>query len=163
MRLLPLVLLGTACAPAPYAGFEDDLTSRGGCGDLLFYARNAEDTIELTVRLEGVLAEATASGQDTSIVLPFPTPRATLLVRTGRQVGDATCDDVIENGGPEVLTTWVPVDGDGTVYIRPGATLDQARADLILSDIELKPEAGGPSVVLEDLAIMDVAVGWFAG
>lgn len=158
--LMPLV---AACgAPALDDGFETSLTERGGCADVVFYAVDAADETLLTVRADGLIE---AAGDATEpVVTPFdlPDPGITLTVEQGTRISDAICDDVIENGGPQVVETWTAVGGTAVVTVQPADGDDEPSADLSLSEVVFESSTGAEAV-LQELVIEDVVVGWFAG
>ncbi|HUF50844.1 MAG TPA: hypothetical protein VMN60_08430 [Longimicrobiales bacterium] len=61
-----------------------------------------DDELMLTFRAEGLVPEASAAGQETVTIFDLSTAAAQLVLEQGTRVSDATCDDVIENGGPQV-------------------------------------------------------------
>ncbi len=160
--LLPLLGL-TACTPTLEDGFGEDLTRRGGCADVMFYAVDEGDTILLSFYTQGVISAAYELGEETTSTYLLPEETIDLKVEVGQRVSDAVCDDVIENGGPMVRETWTPVSGTATLTVRPGDTLEASRADLVLEGVVFEPAEGGDPVSLGDLEILDVGVGWFPG
>lgn len=166
MRILALAaLVGTlaGCTPTLPADFGDELTSEGGCGDVYFYAFDADDTMLLEVMADGLIAAAQAAGEPTTTVYTLPDADLQVQVEVGSRISDAACDDLIENGGPQVAVVYAAVSGTATITVRPGDDLDGARADLQLTDVVFEPEGGGEAVTLESFEITDVSVGWYAG
>ena len=158
MRLVALTLLLAACAPTLESGFDAELTSRGGCADVKFYAVDDADTQMLSLWVEGLVDAATTAGETQTTVYDLPDPDVELIVEVGHRVSDATCDDVIENGGPSIDATFAATDGKATVTIVPGESTWEARGTLLLEDVTF--EGGG---TLESFEIADTSVGWLAG
>jgi hypothetical protein len=142
--------------------FTDELSTIGGCGDITLYAVDDDDELMLTFRAEGPVAEARAAGQETVTVLDLSTAAAHLVLERGKRVSDATCDDVIENGGPQVARSWAATAGTATVTIRPEPGRATATADLVLEDVVLQT-VGGDRVTFDRLDWTSILVGWYAG
>lgn len=161
---LTLIVLATSACGTDLLGpdFGQHLDHLGGCADVIFFAVDDHDEVMITFRADGLVAEAIAAGFETTTVFDFPSADAELFVEQGSRISDATCDDVIENNGPDVDRTWVAVSGRATVRIRPVAVSDSGRGDLILEDVVLAT-GGGDQVTLERLEWLDVSVGWFPG
>lgn len=156
-----LLALG-ACGTDPVGpGFESDLSHRGGCADVIFYAVDADDELMLSFHLLGAASAALAAEEETTTVRDLPDGSVELVLEQGTRVSDAMCDDVIEQGGPQVSRTWTATAGRATLRIRPDAH-GTARADLLLEDVVLEA-AGGDTVGLARLEWEDVGVGWFPG
>lgn len=162
--LVATVAVVAACSSSdPLApDFEQQLTHRGGCADVIFYAVDADDEVMLSFRTEGLVAEAEAAGEQVVTNFDLSTTAATLVAERGRRISDAMCDDVIENGGPQVERTWSAVGGRAIVTVRPGPNEFAARADLELEDVVLDDGDGG-RVVVEAMEWVDVSVGWLPG
>ena len=116
----------------------------------------------LTVTADGLVGDAFAAGVETTTSFELPDARIEVIVERGRKISDAICDDVIENGGPDVTTTWSATGGAATITIRPGDTLDAGRADLSLDGVMLEDE-GGHAITVDTLERVDISVGWLAG
>ena len=157
------VLLPAGCA-APLLGpdFEDDFHTRGGCGDVVFFAVDPSDEVLLTFHTPGLVAAATAAGETVVSTFDLPDEAVTLTVEVGSRISDAICDDVIENGGPRIERTWRAVSGRATVTIRPGFDAWSARGDLELSDVRFR-DGEGHLVRVESLEWTDTGVGWLPG
>ncbi|HEX9886433.1 MAG TPA: hypothetical protein VGA70_08100 [Longimicrobiales bacterium] len=152
-----------ACSSDPLGPhFEQELTRRGGCADVVFFAVDADDERMLSFRADGLVAEARAAGEQVVTTFDLSQNAATLIVERGTRIADAMCDDVIENGGPRVRRTWVAVAGRAIVTVRPGPSEFAARADLRLEDIVLD-DGDGDRVIVEEMDWVDVSVGWFPG
>lgn len=151
------------CA-APLAGdFEADLTEKGGCGDLWVYAVDAGDTLLLTVNIDGPIAAAAGVDATSDYTLPDAAVQITLDV--GSSVSDRICDDVVENGGPQVRETWTAVSGAVHLELVFPATTGAyplPDANVELTDVVLESE-GGEQVTVESLTWEGVQVGWLAG
>lgn len=163
-RIATMLLLVTSACGTDLLGphFGESLDHFGGCADVTFFAVDDGDEIMVTFRADGLVTEALAAGVETSTVFDFPSAEAELVVEQGSRVSDATCDDVIENDGPDVDRTWVAVSGQATVRIRPVAAFDSGRGDLLLEDVVFATDEGD-QVTLERLEWLDVSVGWFPG
>jgi hypothetical protein len=142
--------------------FTDELGTVGGCGDITFFAVDDGDELMLTFRAEGLVANARAAGQETTTVLDLSANAAHLVLEQGTRISDATCDDVIENGGPQVSRSWVATAGTATVAIRPEPGRETATADLVLENVVLQSVRGG-RVAFDRLEWMSIMVGWLAG
>lgn len=161
-----LLALGAAgCAPALQEGFDEELTRKGACADMLFFAANAEGSIALSFTVPPLIEAFLASGDpEQSTAWTLPDRDVVAVVELGTRVDDALCDDVIENGGPQVAATYVPTQGSLTVRLRPGATAEDTRADLILTNaIFVRDVTGAGDVPVQRVEILDVIVGWFPG
>jgi len=158
--LITLVSCGGTGPLAP--NFEDNLTRMGGCADVLFFAVDQADELMLSFRTEGTVSEAQAAGEETVTVFELPSPAAELILEQGTRLSDATCDDVIEGDGPQVHRTWSAVSGTATVHVRPGTSVEGARADLLLEDVVLETD-DRDEIALERLEWTDVHVGWYPG
>ena len=161
--IVPLLGVLAGCGPALPADFGDELGDGFGCGDVVFYAVDADDTILLRVYAEGLIAAAQEAGEETTTTFALPDEDVEVEVEVGGRISDAACDDVIENGGPRVDVTYVATGGTAVITVRPGAALEDARADLHLEDVVFEPEGGGETVTLDAFDVTDVSVGWFAG
>lgn len=166
--LVPIVLASatvlTACGTDPLGpDFEQRLTQQGGCGDVVFYAVDADDETMLTFQADGLVQEARDGAEQ--IVTNFDmsvSGAASLIVERGSRISDATCDDVIEGGGPQVERTWEAVEGRAIVTIRPGLTEFTSRGDLVLEDVVVE-DSDGNRAVIERMEWTNVSVGWFPG
>jgi hypothetical protein len=164
MRLIPasLALLLTGCqlGSGLYDGFEQDLTKTGGCADLYAFATNDDDTILLEVQLDKPLDGA--GGVPETFEVTLPDPFAEISVDVGSRISDAACDDLIENGGPQVRETWTAISGSLTAEVRPGDETTQSAADVTLTDIVFE-SPDGEQVTLESFSWTELTIGWFAG
>jgi hypothetical protein len=156
MRWTALLLAGCPIGtPALEDGFGADLTELNGCADLRAYASNEENTILLSVVLDGPI-EAGAG----HTVIELPDPTAEVVVELGSRIADAVCTDVIVNGGPQVRETWAAVSGTLTVDVRPNNGDD--RADLVLEGAVFE-SPDGEQVEAGTVSWTDLSVGWFPG
>jgi len=169
LRFICLALIsiaGFGCAPALEDGFEDDLTDIGGCCDIQFYAVDEADEVMLGFSVDGLLKAAHDAGEEQTTDFELPSDGVTLIVEVGTKVSDATCDDVIENDGPQVVRTYKAISGTARVVARPGEDQDytDASGDLLLENVEFEStEGGAENITLDSLEILDARVGWFAG
>lgn len=151
-----------ACGSDPLGpGFESGLIHRGGCGDVILYAVDADDELMLSFHLPGAVSAAAEAGEETTTVLDLPDASVELVLEQGTRISDAMCDDVIEQGGPQVAFTWTATAGRATLRIRPDVQ-GTARADLLLEDVVLESD-GGATVRLQHLEWENVGVGWYPG
>jgi len=159
MRVVPLALLLAACSPTLDPEFTSELTNRGGCADVKFYAFDEGDTEMLSLWVDvGLVADATAAGEPSTTTYDLPHADVELIVEVGHKVSDATCDDVIENGGPAIDATFAATDGKATITIVPGESEWDARGTLVLEDVVFE---GGATI--DSFEIADTSVGWLAG
>lgn len=162
-RTLALLLLASGCAPPLLdPGFEEHLDRTGGCADVVLFAVDSEDEVMLHLSTveEGRVAETTTAGTPQVYVFPLPSDEIVLEVRQGTQVSDATCDDVVENAGPEVFRTWTAVAGKATLTLTPDGEI--VTADLVLMDVDFHDEDGN-TVEIGSFSVHADAVGWYAG
>jgi hypothetical protein len=155
-----MALSGCQLGPALHDGFEEELTRSGGCADLYAFAADEDDTILLEVQLDKPLDGAGAVPETFDITLPDSF--ALITVDVGSRVSDAACDDLIENGGPQVRETWTAISGSLLAEVRPGDEVAQPSADVTLTDIVLESPSG-EQVTLESFSWTELTVGWFAG
>jgi hypothetical protein len=162
-RLLPFLLLAPGCAlPILESGFQEDLDRTGGCADVILFAVDADDEVMLHFSTvdEGRVAEASVAGTPLEYAFTLPSDGIELEVRQGTQVSDITCDDVAENGGPDVLRRWTAEGGDLILTLTPGG--DLVAADLVLQDVDFLDEDGN-AVGIDVFTVHADSVGWFAG
>ncbi|MCB9682800.1 MAG: hypothetical protein H6733_15140 [Alphaproteobacteria bacterium] len=158
------LLVSTGCIPSVPEGFEDELTTVSGCGDATFFGVNDDDTLMLLVRATGLVKDAFDRGADSEYVFDLPDVDLRLSVQVGQDLSTGTCTDVIDGDGPITQATWVPQSGTVTIRVRPGATYDASRADMILTDATFVREtSGGSAVTVDRFEILDLPVGWFPG
>lgn len=158
VALTPALLVG--CGPALPDDLAASLTEVGGCGDIVFYAHDVDDTVLLRVAGEGLVDAATAAGEPTTTTFTLPDAALEVEIDVGSAISDAICDDVIVNGGPRVRDTWIAVSGTAEITVRPGAETFDARSDLHLEGVSFDdPE----DTELDTFDITDISVGWFAG
>lgn len=165
MRVLfPLILLASfGCGADPLGPiFEQRLTHFGGCADVIFYAVDADDEVMVTFRAQGLVASAQEGGTETETVFQLPADGVDLILEQGSRISDATCDDVIRNGGPRVRRTWTAASGTATVRIRPDQGSSGGRGDLLLEGVVFTSD-GEDAVALHRLEWLDVPVGWLPG
>jgi len=165
MRTLFVVLLLATfgCRTDPLApGFTTRLAHFGGCADVIFFAVDGSDEVMVTFRAEALVAAAREAGRETTTVIDLPAEGVELIIEQGSRISDATCDDVIENRGPDVDRTWIASSGTATVRIRPLDEFTGGRGDLLLENIVFT-SSGGDELVLEELEWMDVSLGWYPG
>ncbi len=166
---IALVFLAAAtiggCVAPLEDGFETSLEEQGGCGDVVFYAVDSADEVMLTLVVDDLLREAHLAGEEATTQFDLPADEVTLIVEQGTKISDATCDDVIENGGPTVERAYTAVSGTVEITARPGDENDytSASGDMKLKDVVFESESGNKTITLETLSILNAEVGWFAG
>ena len=164
--VLASLLTVPACGGSQLLGPEliASLSAFGGCGDIVFYAVDSNDEVMLTFHAEDVVGEARSAGEGQETVMTFvlPAPATQLILQQGTRISDATCDDLIENGGPQVSRSWTAIAGTATVSVRADPGEETARADLLLEHVVLEG-SGGDRVTFDRLAWTDILVGWRAG
>lgn len=161
--LAALAVLAT-CSSNPLApGFEDDLTRKGGCGDVVFYAADAADERLLTFTSQGPLAEALAAGEPTTSTWHLPDGDVAVRLEQGARLSQVVCNDVLSGGGPQVARTWTAVGGVARLTLRPSSDgSGLGRGDLVLEAVVLE-DAEGVRITVQSLTWSDVSVGWYAG
>jgi hypothetical protein len=154
-------LMATACTPPLTGDVGDQLTRTGGCGDTFVYAADADDTIELSVFAEGLIAAAGDAPSTRSFTLPDAAVRVRL--EQGDRITSATCTDLIENGGPKVVRTYTATAGTVDVTVRPGGADGwDSEADVTLTDATLATE-GGQEITIDAFTWTAIWVGWLPG
>lgn len=149
-------------------GFESSFEYSGGCGDMLLYASNVEDTILMTFIIDGLSEQAHTQGGQVSETASLPDSRIQLEVRVGEKLSDTVCDDVAE-GGTHVDATYEAVTGSADILVVPeGSPTDYggypAKATVILSDIELQNLEDVTDIVeLPSYSWSNVFIGWLPG
>jgi len=138
---------------------EDTLTNEGGCADLYVFAVDDADEVILEIRFDGPIA---AAGGSTSIEQDFTLPDPTIdaTIKVGEKVSDAACDDVIENGGPQIDETWEAVSGTVHLVIEVGE--HTTLSDVTLENVVFESE-DAEQVTVEAFDWVDVGVGWYPG
>jgi len=162
MRSVSVLLALAACdlgEPALGDDVEETLTETGGCADLYAYAVDADDEVILEVRLDEPIAAA--AGVDTSLTYAIPDGAVEVTLSVGTRVSDVSCDDVAENGGPQIDEIWTAVSGDVELdLVHP--TEGDPKADVVLTNVVLE-SGDGEQVTIETFSWEDISVGWFAG
>lgn len=151
-------LLLPACTPALEGDIADRLSRTGGCGDTLVYAVDADDTVELSVSMDGLIERAGGAPASSSFTLPDAA--VVVQVAQGERVSSATCTDLIMNGGPDVVRTYTATAGTVDVTVRPGDSVSEA--DVVLSDVTLATD-GEADITVGTFSWTAVHVGWYAG
>jgi hypothetical protein len=162
--LFALILIASfGCGPDPLGpSFGQRVTHFGACGDVIFFAVDADDEVMVTFRARGLVVSAQEGGTETETVFQLPADGVDLIIEQGSRISDATCDDVIQNGGPRVERTWTAASGTATVRIRPNEGSSGGRGDLVLEHVVFTSDSED-DVGLERLEWLDVSVGWLPG
>lgn len=143
--------------------FEQRLTHFSGCGDVIFFAVDADDEVMVTFSAQGLVAAARETGSETTTVVDLPSNDVELVIEQGARLSDATCDDVVVGAGPRIRRSWTATSGTATVRIRPlVGSSEGGRGDLVLEDVVFTSE-DGDRVALERLEWLDISVGWLPG
>ncbi len=147
-------------------GFGSSLAFQGGCSDMVLFARNAADTVQLYVSVNGVVSSANGAADTQVHSFLLPDPDITLNVNVGENLSDATCDDVVL-GDVSVAMTYLATGGTATLVIEPGEQDEEewsqtGTATLTLSSVEFTD--GNQCVMgLGDFSFEEVLVGWLPG
>lgn len=164
-----LALALSACVPdypLNKLNWADDLVQTGGCADMELYAVDEADSAMLLFQAPGVVAQTLELGTTQAFDWDLPAEGATLELTEGDRVSDATCDDVIENDGPQVRRTWQAVAGQASLTVVPiqdGEAWEvEADATLLLLDVILEDEEGA-QVGLPSFTFTSTRVGWLPG
>jgi hypothetical protein len=137
------------------------LSNRGACGDAVFYASNAEHSVMLYMNVDtGLALEATNTGEVQTASYTLPDAQIEVRLDQGIGVDDATCDDVVEGAGPQVLATWSAISGSVAVTVTPRGDYG-SDADAQLVGAELSGDSG--TLTVDRLEWTDVFVGWYPG
>ena len=167
LRLAPLLLL-VGCSTGDLLGpnLAVNLTTVGGCADVILFGVDDRDQLMLKVTAPPMVAYAQVTGEPVVAVYSlrpsFSVARVDVHVYQGSRVSDATCDDVIENGGPRVDRMWTAVKGSATLTARAEAGRSGATVDVLLEDVVLEAE-DGEQHRLRRLEWHDIQVGWLPG
>ncbi|MCK9462132.1 MAG: hypothetical protein M0R80_21105 [Proteobacteria bacterium] len=155
-------------------GFEDNLTSWGGCGDVFLYGwgEHGDGQVELVFEIQGKvlsLYEAGGGGVGLGFALASSSGGATLVVRLGLHLPDDDCTDIAADD-TVIWRSYAPV--GGIAFLDLVTTADEwsewnlpALATLELVGVALAPvedDAGDP-VTLPYLFVENISVGWFPG
>lgn len=157
-----------ASGPAPLeAGFEAALTGpAGGCADTFVYAADDANEVALFFRADGALATACVTDGPPTFTYALPDAAVELRVEQGERLTVDTCDDVMDNPGPEVARTWTATAGTATLSFEPTYTetcaSDTTPATLTLTDVTFTADDGAGEVVVPTL-VLTTNVGWLPG
>lgn len=160
-----LALLLAACGGAlesdTIAG--DELTEVGGCGDARAYAATADDRHLISVRWDGAATRAVeAGGLDEQVRLAHDDVEVELQI--GQQLAERLCTDVIDPAWPEIEQRWTAVAGGAGIVVE-AAEDDHPVATVTLHDVEFEQtqDGGDHRWRLEEVEIVEVDIGWYAG
>jgi hypothetical protein len=159
------VAVGCGSSPPVPDDLVAALTRRGGCGDIVMYAVNADDTLALVIRGEGLVDQAHAAGRET----PFSYDLAvddglSIELRHGEHITHMTCNDAIEF---EVVVRhrYAPVSGSALLVLTPTGEPEEwykpADAVLTLTDLVLERDDGDRRTI--DEMSFSANVGWYPG
>jgi hypothetical protein len=155
-------------------GVESTLTNIGGCVDTTVYATTPERDVALHLHVDGLIAEAEASGAPVVREYAADDPEIELELTAGADLLALTCTDAIGDP-PTIDEQWRPRfwedKGPGTVSITVEIVATE-QGDVPLADVTLTGVNFGrvdefdgldPDIVLEQLVLEDVNVGLMPG
>jgi hypothetical protein len=140
-----LGLFGCPTTPSEDLDLDAVLTERGGCDDLVVFARDPEGVALLDMQLPGVVGEAYAA-DDPPQVREIELPDASVLLELvfGTRVGPQMCN--LEP--PEFIVdhAYLATSGRASLVIGPAGRFPEAEVSLTLTDIvfEHVEEVGDP-------------------
>lgn len=153
-------------------GFESTMSQFGGCSDMTVYAANADATIAVQLEIAGLVQQAHMTGAPVHEEMDVLDDALAIEITFGNSLLAATCTDV---SGTEVnaIEHWAPAapeGGDnGTIFIDVVPDLDNppnATATVTLDNVAIgrtDPDIFDPQIVIEELTIENVLVGWLPG
>ena len=148
-------------------GWWDALTDTGGCSDAIFYARNPDGSLVLTVEVPGLASDAWDAGGPSGLSGTLPDPGITVSLARGTALR-APCDDVADPA-TAVADTWEAASGTITAEATPEAGDTGAAAKgaypaqgyLRLEDVDFASDTA-PDTTLPVLEI-SAFIGWLPG
>jgi len=152
--------------PALPSGFGEDLSFHGGCSDLVLFARNVDDTVQLFFRANGIVATANEEEEVQVHTYNLPESGVTLNVNVGSNLSDVTCDDVME-GVVNVAGTYIATAGVAALVVEPGSVDTDnwsatGEASLELEGVEFV-DGNNCRLELGDVSFDEIPVGWSPG
>jgi hypothetical protein len=170
---LPVLLFACAVEPesdlpwsaAPADGANEQIPQYyGGCGDVVMYAHNSNDTRAVFVHLPNVAQTAHQQGQPLIATLTLPHPTASVQLQQGARLTSATCVGAQPFPGPRVDASLTATAGTMEVRITPdpggSPSSPAATADVRLTGLEFVT-ASGRLVTAPDLTLPGVSVGFY--
>ncbi len=152
--------------PALPLGFGEALSFHGGCTDLVLFARNVDDTVQLFFRMNGIVATANAEDEVQVQTYNLPASGVTLNVNVGTNLSDVTCDDVME-GVVNVAGTYIATAGVAALVVEPGSvdTDEWSATGTASLDLEGVEFVDGNNCTLElgSMSFDEIPVGWSPG
>ncbi len=88
VALAPALVLLVACGSSLPEDLPAALTETGGCGDVVFYGHDTDDTILLRVVAEGLVTAANEAGEPITRTFTLPDPAVTVEVDVGSRISD---------------------------------------------------------------------------
>ena len=141
-----------ACEDAAALG---PLTRFGGCGDVTLFVTNEDDTLALLIEVDGLLSEASQSGEAESETWSEPgDDDVAVALITGEDLAAETC----YGEGPRIDETFDPIDGEALVEVVPEDGHGWANVDI--DALRLEHAGTGCTVSLGSFSVDDVWVGW---
>lgn len=156
----------TGCSPHIVTPQASTFTGQsGGCGDFFVYRFNSDKTLAITVDVNEDATQLTAQPVTLEITSD-PKSVAVRVLQFRAPAENYFCDDV--SGDPPPVANWAAVSGTVVVESNPGIPpKDFANAthnvSVILNNVRLKNSKSGEIVVLHELKITNVWVGWLPG
>jgi hypothetical protein len=150
-------------------GFETGLDEFGGCSDITAYASNADDTIAVHIRSEGLVAMAQSAGEPITVSYAGDDPALEIVVTTGSNLLTASCNDAVIDE-PVIEERWVSTAAEGggagmvTFEVTSNGEMD-ATATITLEGVVLRRdgEIFDVPITIGTLVLADVQVGWLPG
>jgi len=153
----------------PGSGFMNSFDSFGGCGDITLYALKTDGTMELVLNIStNLCGQAHTAGQMLEKDYDLTGSEASLKIRVGTNVSDATCDDALEPPPNEMKVDeeFKAISGTVTVKVTPEGQpqpwSSPAKVTATLNNIKFE-DGDGCSTVISSFTWADVTVGWFPG
>lgn len=152
-------------------GVEEMLTQFGGCADMTVYASDENAEVALHIVVAGLVTEAEKSGAPVMREYEADDPAISLELTYGMLLLAETCSDFVETP-PTITERWQPAQAEGggagtvTIEVRPPTETEEARADVTLTDVNFRRadfDGLDPDIVIGELVITDVLVGWLPG
>ncbi len=157
---------GEAHAALP-EGWWEALTDTGGCADAVFYARDPDGNLVLSVEVPGLASDAWDAGGTTGLSGSLPDPGIAVSLSRGTAL-PSPCDDAADPDSA-VADAWQAVSGTITAEATPeagdtGAAAKgafPARGYLRLEDVGFASDTA-PEATLPDIEI-SAFIGWLPG
>ena len=148
--------------PPPAGEIGPSLSIKGGCADLVLYARAEDDKAVLLVRLHGIVARAHEAGAAQEELFDVPGGGLEIELQLGEAVGDPVCNDVL---GPDwrLDHTIGATAGRLHIVVTPDPNGEFARATAELQAVEFIHPETEERLTVEEIRWSEVFVGWLPG